>query len=154
WLLKQQEADGTWSKVGGTHGETITQMGDPKLLLTSYVVWSLLESGLRVPQLNQAIDFIRNHLEDAKDHAYILALAANALAAWDPKDDRTDVLLQQLDKLCKDIPQWHACCYPARGQSLTYARGDSATIEATALTTLAMIKSGQYGNRVNQALTY
>ena len=39
--------DGTWSKIGATHGESITQMGDPKLLLTSYVTWSLLESGCK-----------------------------------------------------------------------------------------------------------
>src|SRR5260370_15895425 len=34
WLLKQQEADGTWSKIGATHSESITQMADQKLLLT------------------------------------------------------------------------------------------------------------------------
>src|SRR3989454_9278164 len=32
WLMKQQEPDGAWSKLGGTHGETIERMGDPKLL--------------------------------------------------------------------------------------------------------------------------
>ncbi len=45
WLLKQQAADGTWDKIGMTHSETIASMGDPKLLLTSYVTWSLLDSG-------------------------------------------------------------------------------------------------------------
>ena len=154
WLLKQQEADGTWSKIGATHGETITQMGDAKLLLTSYVAWSLLESGLRVPQLNKSIEYIRSHLDDAKDNAYVLALAANALAAWDAKDDSTHAVLRRLEKLRKDMPQWKACCYPAAGQSLTYARGDSVTIETTALATLAMIKGGQFVNSVNQSLTY
>src|SRR6266850_120168 len=41
WLLKQRAADGTWSTVGGTHGETIDRMGSAKLVLTSFVVWSL-----------------------------------------------------------------------------------------------------------------
>src|SRR5260370_3636005 len=45
WLLKQRAADGTWSHIGATHCESITRMGDPKLLLTSYVTWALLESG-------------------------------------------------------------------------------------------------------------
>src|SRR5262245_57417443 len=152
WLLKQQEADGTWSKIGGTHGETITTMGDPKLLLTSYVAWSLLDSGLRVPQLDKSIDYIRKHAGDAKDNAYILALAANALAANDAKDDSTHDVLKRLDKLRQDKPEWKACCFPAGGQSLTYARGDSVTIETTALATLAMIKSGQFVNSANQAL--
>src|SRR6516164_4245168 len=45
WLLARQEADGSWSNPGGTHGEGIERVGDPKLVLTSYVAWSLLESG-------------------------------------------------------------------------------------------------------------
>src|SRR3954453_2922379 len=80
WLLKQRDADGTWSKIGATHGESIERMGDPKLLLTSYVVWSLLDSGLKTPELKKSIDYIRAKAKDA-DNAYILALAANALAA-------------------------------------------------------------------------
>src|SRR6266568_1058246 len=44
WLMKQQAADGTWSKIGATHGESIERMGDPKLLLTSYVTWAILDS--------------------------------------------------------------------------------------------------------------
>src|ERR1700687_1523416 len=56
WLLKQQDKDGTWSQIGATHSETLAQMGNPKLLLTSYVAWSLLESGTRVPQLKKSID--------------------------------------------------------------------------------------------------
>src|SRR5262245_647867 len=51
WLMKQQATDGTWSKIGMTHGIAIEQMGDPKLLLTSYLTWSLLDSGLKAPEL-------------------------------------------------------------------------------------------------------
>ena len=155
WLMKQQEPkDGTWSKIGGTHGESIERMGDPKLLLTSYVAWSLLESGLRTPQLEKSIKYIRAHTNDAKDNAYILALAANALAAWDAKDDSTLEVLQRLEKMKKDVPDWKAVNFPTDGQSLAYARGDSLTVETTALAVLAMIKTGQFTNSVNQALTY
>src|ERR1700694_4959228 len=80
WLLSKQEPEGTWSTIGATHSETIAQMGDPRLLLTSYVTWSLLESGLRTPALGKSIDYIRKHTGDAKDNAYILALGAHALA--------------------------------------------------------------------------
>ena len=45
WLMKQQAADGTWAKIGTTHSETIASMGDPKLLLTSYV--DLVAAGQR-----------------------------------------------------------------------------------------------------------
>jgi hypothetical protein len=154
WLLKQRAADGTWSTVGGTHGETIDRMGSPKLLLTSYVVWSLAESGLRTQELEKSVAYIRDHVGEAGDNAYVLALAANALAAWDPKDDSTFEVLKRLARLRQDRPEWRASCYPAAGQSLTFARGDSVTVETTALAVLAMLKAKADPARVNEALTY
>src|SRR5256885_1661143 len=62
FLLKKQDADGTWSNIGATHSETITRMGDPKLLLTSYVTWSLLESGCKDAKLKKSIEFIRDNV--------------------------------------------------------------------------------------------
>jgi hypothetical protein len=153
--MSQQDKDGSWSNIGATHGETFTRMGDPKLLLTSYVAWSLLESGAKAPELKKSIEYIRQHLDDAKDNAYILALAANALASWDAKDDSTHEVLRRLEKLQKNVPEWKAINFPVPGgQSLSYARGDSVIVETTALAALAMIKSGQFTNSVNKALTY
>ena len=103
-------------------------MGNPKLLLTSYVVWSLADSGMRTPELQKSIDYIRKHVDEAGDNAYILALAANALAAWDAKDDSTLVVLQKLDKLKAAKPEWKAISFPTGGQSLSYAHGDSLTV--------------------------
>src|SRR5947208_1535506 len=88
WLMKQMDKDGTWSKIGMTHGESIERMGDPKLLLTSYVTWALLGSGTPKKEMDKSIAFIRDGVKTA-DNAYILALAANALAAYDAKDDST-----------------------------------------------------------------
>src|SRR5262249_23454550 len=142
---------------GATHGESIERMGDPKLLLTSYVTWSLLESGLKAAELKKSIEYIRREAPKA-ENAYILALAANALAAWDAKDDAThDVLkrvLRKLDEKKERRVEWQAIAFPAGGQSLSYARGDSLTVETTALAVLAMHRSGQFPNNVNQGLTY
>src|SRR5438046_518786 len=80
WLMRRRGADGTWSTIGATHGESIERMGDPKLLLTSYVTWSLLESGVKRAELKKSVEYIRAHVKGA-DNAYVLALAANALAA-------------------------------------------------------------------------
>src|SRR4051812_5428795 len=99
FLMKKMDADGTWSNIGATHGETIANMGNPKLLLTSYVAWSLLESGLPKNKVAKSIDYIRNNIKDAADNAYVLALAANALAAYDAKDDATIQVLQKLQTL-------------------------------------------------------
>jgi hypothetical protein len=154
FLLKKMDADGTWSAIGATHGETIERMGNAKLLLTSYVTWSLLESGLPKQQVTKSIDYIRNHLADAKDNAYILALAANALAAYDATDDSTLEVVRRLEKQRKEVPDWKASHFPTNGQSLSYARGDYVSVETTALAALAMIKTGQFTNSVNQSLAY
>src|SRR6516164_3786193 len=153
WLMKQMEKDATWGKIGMTHGETITRMGDPKLLLTSYVVWSLLDSGAKKDDVKKSVDYIRAGIQKV-DNAYILALAANALAAYDAKDDSVHEVLQKLENHQKDLPEIKALCYPAGGQSLAYSRGDSLTVETTALTALAMIRSGQFTNSANKALMY
>src|SRR5947209_3869778 len=55
FLMKKMDKDGTWSNIGATHGETIASMGNAKLLLTSYVSWSLLESGLPKDQMKKSI---------------------------------------------------------------------------------------------------
>jgi uncharacterized protein YfaS (alpha-2-macroglobulin family) len=154
WLMAQRAKDGTWSNIGATHSETIAAMGDPKLLLTSYVTWSLLESGLPRDQLKQSVEYIRGHVKDAGENPYVLALAANALAAYDAKDDSTLEVVRKLEKLHQDVPEWKAVRWPSKGQSLTYARGDHVTVETTALAALAMMKTGQFTNGVNQALTY
>jgi hypothetical protein len=166
WLFTQQAADGTWANVGATHGGTITRMGNPKLLLTSYVAWALLDSLPRGPgwrksaaykRLHKAIEYIRTESARA-DNAYILALAANALAAWDAKDDATfEVLKKVLAKLeakKQRRPEWKAVYYPSGGQSLSYARGDSLTVETTALAVLALIRSGQFPTSASGGLTY
>src|SRR5437764_1811247 len=104
WLMKQRGPDGTWSNIGMTHGESIERMGNPKLLLTSYVVWALCDSGMKDKGLEPSIAFIRSEVKKA-DNAYILALAANAMAAWDANDDSTLEVLQKLSKLKKDMPE-------------------------------------------------
>ncbi len=154
FLMRKMDKDGTWSNIGATHGETIANMGNPRLLLTSYVTWSLLESGYDRKLLAKAVEFIRTSVKQGEGSAYILALAANALAAYDAKDDSTLDAVRKLDKLRQEVPDWKAISFPARGTSLTYGHGDSVTVETTALAVLAMLKTGQFTNSVNQALTY
>ncbi len=100
WLMEQQNgptAPGTRSARPTARPSPAWAI--PKLLLTSYVVWSLLDSGMRSPALEKSVEYIREHIKDAEDNAYILALAANALAAWDPKDDSTLEVLKKLEGL-------------------------------------------------------
>lgn len=154
FLMKKMDKDGTWADIGATHGETIANMGNTKLLLTSYVAWSLLESGMPKNKVAHSIDYIRANVKDSADNAYILALAANALASFDPKDDSTIQVLNKLQTLKKEVPEWKACCFGAKTQSINYASGKYVEIETTALSVLAMVKTGQFTNTVNQAMAY
>ncbi len=156
YLMSQQNADGTWDKIGATHAVTIEHMGDAKLVLTSYVVWSLVDSGLRSAQLEKSIQYLRDHVNDAKDNAYVLALMANALVAWDAKDDSTHAVLKKLDGLKKNKAEWKAVCFPCAdgARTMCYAGGDSVTVETTALTALALIRSGEFTESANRALVY
>jgi hypothetical protein len=154
FLMRKMDKDGTWSNIGATHGETIANMGNPKLLLTSYVVWSLIESGQDKKSLAKSVQYIRDNLGAAGGSAYILALAANALAAYDAKDDSTLDAVRKLNKLRQEMPDWKAVRFPNKGMSLTYAHGDGVTVETTALAALAMIRTGEFTNDANQALTY
>ncbi len=158
WLLKQRAADGTWSKIGATHGESIERMGDPRLLMTSYVCWALLESGLKPAEIKTSLDFLRKEVAGVES-PYVLALAANALVRADSNDAVAaallDKVLSKLEGMCERESNSEASFLPARGgQSLTYARGNSLQVEATALATLALLESKSRPRTVNQLLSY
>jgi hypothetical protein len=153
WLLRQQSSDGTWAKVGPTHGESIEQAKDPRLVLTCYVAWALAESGVKDSRLTKAIEYIRRHAPPSRD-AYTLALAANALAAFDPEHASTLEMLQKLDSLRKDVPGATVTSFPSQGESLNHGRGEFLTVETTALAALAMLKVGGHADTVNRSLSY
>src|SRR5262249_48938046 len=82
-LVRQQSSDGTWRNLGPTDGESIENARDPRVVLTCYVAWALAESNVKDGGLTTAIEYIRKNAPRSRD-AYTLALAANALAAFDP----------------------------------------------------------------------
>jgi uncharacterized protein YfaS (alpha-2-macroglobulin family) len=142
WLFKQQAPDGSWAGGNGN-----------RLLLTSYVAWAMAESGLRGPQVQRAVAYVRNNLH-AAGSSYEKALVANALAAWNPRDGALAPLLKDLDRRKKDLKEDGACCFPSEGRSLTCAWGDSLTVETTALAALALIKGGAHPDTASGALAY
>lgn len=153
WLLRQQSSDGTWSAIGPTHGESIEQAKDPRLVLTCYVVWALAESNVKDGRLTRAIEYIRKNAPRSSD-AYTLALAANALAAFDAEHASTQETLQKLEELRKDVPGASAVSFPSRGESLNHGRGEYLTVETTALAALAMLKAGGHADTINRSLSY
>jgi uncharacterized protein YfaS (alpha-2-macroglobulin family) len=150
WLMKQMAPDGTWSM---THHHLIEHTGNPKFVPTCYVVWALCDSGFKGKELQKSIDFIRNEISKATS-PYVLALAANALAAWDPAHDSTLDAMRSLLKMKKQPKEAQVLFFKAAGQSLTYSSNDSLTVETTALAALAMLRTKQFSADANKALMY
>jgi hypothetical protein len=143
WLLRQQAADGSWTDGGA----------DRNLLLTSYVAWALADGGQRGSEVARAMAYVREHARQATS-AYAKALAANALAAWDVKDQTLAGILKDLDGRKEGVDGVKACRFTSSGRALTNAWGDSLTVETTALAALAFTRSGQYPVTATRALAY
>lgn len=138
WIYSQQAAEGSWSNAGATHGERVASMPDPRLPLTSYVAWALILTDDRSENASRAVAFIRQNVGACRD-VYTLALAANALAAWDADDDSTREVVNRL--LDGRHDEGDTTSFGGEGQTFTYAHGDSAQIETTALAALAMMRA-------------
>jgi len=152
FIYSKQAKDGSWDVEGSTAWSWPSVAG--KFVVTAYVTWSLVETGDRGEQARAGVDYLREHLGDAKDNAYALALAANAMAAWDPKDDFTNRLLSTLDGQKKEDAAKGSYYWGSEQQTVCYASGDYASVETTALVAMAMMKTGQWANTVNKALTH
>jgi hypothetical protein len=162
WLLKHQAADGSWADPEAP--------GPPpaewKLLLTSYVASAMLSTADRPKgwkeskehaALEKAVAYIRLQAA-AADSAYALALAANALAAWDETDADArrslEAIFRKLDRRKERMAGGEGFCYPSSGSSLCHSRGEGLTIETTALVALAMVRAKRPALGVTQALAY
>jgi uncharacterized protein YfaS (alpha-2-macroglobulin family) len=153
WLISKQSQEGSWDTVGDTHGERIASIPDARIPLTSYVLWALLETGMRQGEtIDRAVSFLRKHVGKAGENPYVLALAALALSTWDPKDDLTVELLKKLEGL--KVEEGDGITFKASSQTFSYANGSAADVETTALAAMAMMKAGSHMPTVNKALTF
>jgi hypothetical protein len=148
WLLAQQRADGTWEDQGYSEHWAI----DSKVPTTAYIAWSLIEAGYRDrDEVRRAIDYVREFSAQAED-PYALALVANALAAYDPRDGAAQSILQQLyDARVEegDVVYWNTTAASFMGGT-----GESGSIETTALAAMAFLRADAYSEAVGGALAY
>jgi hypothetical protein len=145
WLMAKQNNDGTW-KVGDYRA------GRGTLGATAYVTWALIEAGYEDTQeVNQAIRYLRKQAVQATD-VYNLALAANALAAYDPNDATTRAAIDRLYELRtqeKDTVYWQM-----GKTSFMGATGQSGSLETTALAAYALMRAKAHPDAVSGALGY
>ena len=152
WLLAQQEADGSWKPDASyLHAESWTGIQNSNALVTAYILEALLTTGDHGSGAQKAIDYLRANWQ-ANDEAYTVALVANALVAWSPKDAWTAQVLEDLHALCvedKETAHWKG-----GSGTVTFTHGDAADVETTALSAIAFMRAGKYPETVTKALTY
>jgi uncharacterized protein YfaS (alpha-2-macroglobulin family) len=153
WLASKQGPDGSWAKGDSLHSYN-AQLGTSNLRTTSYILWSLLQGGDKGPHVEKGINYLKSHLGDAKGDLYAQAMAAIALAHWDPKDKALTQLIEELARRKVDDPKTKSIYWPTSGDTETYSRGTTAAIETTALVAMAMIKADTHHSMVNSALGF
>jgi uncharacterized protein YfaS (alpha-2-macroglobulin family) len=155
WLFSQQRPDGSWDNDRGlVHEGSWQALGDDRLPVTAYIVWSLVDAGFDSETgTRQGLEYVREHAARARD-PYALALVANALVAADlsvgfDMSPATLAVLQKLAQAAQPDGSWQSSVATFMG-----AEGQTGSIETTALAALALLRADEYPQAANQALGY
>jgi hypothetical protein len=145
WLLSQQQPDGTWQVSD-------YRAGQGTLGATAYVTWALVEAGYEdTPQVGKAISYVREFALQEED-PYSLALAANALASYDPDQGMSQAVINRLHEM--RVQEGDVVYWPIGAASFMGATGDSGSLETTALAAYALMRANVYPEAVSGALAY
>ncbi|MBN2310627.1 MAG: hypothetical protein JXR94_16765 [Candidatus Hydrogenedentes bacterium] len=152
WLLAQQESDGSWRPDEQyLHAESWTHIQNSGVLVTAYIAEAVISTGERGGGARKAIDYLRANWGDSRE-PYVVALVANALASWDPKDPLTQRVLDTLYDLRKEDKE--TAHWEGASGTVTFTHGAAADIETTALAAIALLKANKYPETATKALTY
>jgi CD109 antigen len=143
WITSHQNSDGSFDVVGFVHHQEMIGGVSGKNALTAYVATALLEAGENVG-VARAVSFLEKEL-DAMDEPYTVAITAYALEL--AGSNRGEDAYQKLMALAEEDENG---LHWGGGEMIlpTYPEQhiQSATIEATAYATLALIKHGDAFN--------
>lgn len=150
WLLSAQEADGSFPPDEAyLHEESWSRVQNAKLASTAYIAWALARYG-GGEELLRAAAYLRSH--PGTDDAYVQALLALALTTIAREDPAATAARAKLAKMVKPSEQG-ASWVPAAATN-TYASGDSAVVETTALAVLAFHQGGDQPILVQDGLRW
>ena len=157
WLFSQQAGDGSWENDRGlVHENTWANLGDDRLPVSAYIVWSLMDSGFGDdPRTKSGLAYVKENSTKAED-AYVLALIANALVAADIHNgaDITPVTLAILDRLAEmAIQEEIGATWRSGVATFMGSEGQTNSIETTALVAYAFLRANRYPQLANAALT-
>ena len=151
WLAGKQQPDGTWEEKGQGIAEGIINRQTGALRTTAYVAWALSESGYNGPQLATGINYIKAHLDEAKD-PYTLAVILNLLTKQEKDSDTTAKVANALIALAKTTDK--DAYWQSDTQTFTGAKERGADLETTGLAAYGLSKWGRNGGFTNRVLTH
>jgi len=157
WVASQQNPDGSWAPDKNYIDEGLGPMWKSNLLSTAYIGWGMAESARTQPGLageevmTKALNYIKAHVRDAND-PYSLAIVAISLAAMAPDDPIVKDTLDRL--LAMRTDEGDKTYWKTEQATVTFAGGDSAAIETTALAAYALIRAGQAPDVATRAMNW
>ena len=150
WLFGQMNEDGTWEPDKHySHAEMWKSIQDNKILSTAYIAMALAQTGAS-DRLGASKNYLVNHADDAKD-VYTLSILCNTLLAIDKKDPTARKCVQRLVDMSmveQDKMYWKS------EASMSFARGNHASVETTAWAVLALIEDGRFHSEIGKALNW
>ncbi|HQH71273.1 MAG TPA: alpha-2-macroglobulin family protein, partial [bacterium] len=150
WLIDQRQPDGTWDPDEHyAHAEMWQSIQGNALLTTAYAALALSRTDAR-SELAPATQYLLEHSGEALD-AYTLGILCNALQALAPEDGTTRACVQRLVNLGEiqgNEMHW------AAEASMSFARGNHASVEATAWAAMALIQDGRFNTEAGKALNW
>ena len=152
WLLSGRAADGHFEPAqNGIAEGAINAYEDDVARTTAYLTYALLESGAEASDVDASVNWLKQHYQEFTD-GYGLALLANTMVAFDPRDLVTLEVLEML----RDAAQidGEMAYWTGTGESTTYGSDEVMTTEATALALYALMRADAYPTLWDGAMNY
>jgi len=156
WLAMQQQADGSWKPDTSFINEGATNRYNSDVLrITAYIAWSLENTGYQGRAVEKAKQFIEGHMNGKVD-AYTLAVIANFAADYGTADHSKDreFTRQAMQLLLDAHTEKDEQAWWRADETGVYARGESASVETTALAVQALLKWGEASGTARKAMNY
>ena len=158
WLFSQQAADGSWENDRGlVHESTWASLGNDRLPVSAYIVWSLVDAGFGADSRTAlGLAYLQEFQAQAED-PYVLAMVANALVAADLQagQDLKPLTVSVLDRLAAQARlDGSSASWQSSVATFMGSEGQTASVETTALAALALLRSDQHPDLANSALTF
>ncbi len=159
WLLAQRNSDGSWPHRSDRLHDNWNGFGSeqsPNLAPTAYVAWAVFGGEQAGSNSQATLDYLLAHRPETIDDPYLLSLMINAIAAIDKNHSDLRLYADRLVALKQSSDEGRSVRWSlAEGQSTAfYGAGQSGSIEATAMATIALLNIQQHPAATRGALNW